>query len=148
MVVTFTIVINTLFNHLFFRTVVSKSTYPAFLASLDSDTRRTPVIFNHIHNVYYHGYSKSAGTFTADRDGIYLFLYNIEVQGGLVRTALGVNGVDKFETRSDGRHSGYDDTSATAVLELSKNDRVAINVKSGEVDSGQSLFFGILLIEL
>lgn len=87
------------------------------------------------------------GAFTADRDGVYLFLYNIEAYREIVRTTLRVNGVEKLETRSDGRHSTYDDTSAVTVLELSVNDQVSIGVKDGTVDNPGSLFFGVLLIE-
>uniref|UniRef100_A0A8W8I9T9 C1q domain-containing protein n=1 Tax=Magallana gigas TaxID=29159 RepID=A0A8W8I9T9_MAGGI len=126
---------------------VNKTTYPLFLAHLYSDSSRTPVVFSRIYSSYHHGYSGSTGIFTADRDGIYIFLYNIEANRGLVRTDLRVNGVEKFETRSDGRHSGYDDTSAVAVLELSSNDQVSVGVKYGTVDGGQSLFFGTLLAE-
>lgn len=126
---------------------VNKTTYPLFLAHLYSDSSRTPVVFSRIYSSYHHGYSGSTGIFTADRDGIYIFLYNIEANRGLVRTDLRVNGVENFETRSDGRHSGYDDTSAVAVLELSSNDQVSVGVKYGTVDGGQSLFFGTLLAE-
>lgn len=65
----------------------------------------------------------------------------------LVRTTLRVNGIDKFETRSDRRHSGFDDTSAVEVLGLSSNDQVSVGLKYGKVDSRESLFFGVLLTE-
>ncbi|XP_062595463.1 uncharacterized protein LOC134256817 [Saccostrea cucullata] len=127
---------------------VSKSTYPAFLANLGSDTSRTPIVYRTTYGGYSHGYSTSTGIFTADRAGLYLFLYNTEGDSQLVRTALRVNGVEIFETRADGRHSGYDDTAAVTVLQLSSNDQVSIGVKSGTADSGQTLFFGILLYEI
>ncbi|XP_062581894.1 uncharacterized protein LOC134243673 isoform X2 [Saccostrea cucullata] len=127
-------------------TSVSKSTFPAFLAHASRDSNSTPVVYNQAHGSYHHGYSTSTGIFTADRDGFYLFLYNTEAYSRVTVTALRVNGVEIFETRSDGRRSDYDDTSAVTVLQLSKNDRVSIGVKSGEVDDGQSLFFGILLL--
>lgn len=66
-----------------------------------------------------------------------------------MNTALAaVNGNVKVETRSDGRHTGYDDTSAVTVLELASGDQVYVNIQSGEADDGQTLFFGILLFEL
>lgn len=74
-------------------------------------------------------------------------LYNIEARSEIVITTLRVNGVQKFETRSDGRHSGFDETSAVTVLELSLNDQVSIGVENGRADSPESLFFGVLLIE-
>ncbi|XP_048732012.2 uncharacterized protein LOC125648967 isoform X2 [Ostrea edulis] len=127
---------------------VSKSTYPAFLASLGSDFSSSPVVFGSTYSGYHHGYSTSTGIFTADRDGVYVFLYNIEAQSELVRTTLRVNGVDKFELRSDGRSTGYDDTSAVSVLQLSPGDQVSVERKYGTVDGGQSLFFGVLLFEM
>lgn len=125
-----------------------KSNYPVFLAHLSSRSSKTPVIFDKTHSSYHHGYSVRTGAFTADRDGVYLFLYNIEACNEIVRTTLRVNGIEKFETRSDGRHSFYDDTSAVTVLELSVNDQVSVGVKDGTVDSPESLFFGVLLIEM
>ncbi|XP_061180568.1 uncharacterized protein LOC133189173 [Saccostrea echinata] len=127
---------------------VSKSTFPAFLAHISGGSSSTPVVYNIAHGGYHHGYSTSTGVFTADRDGLYLFLYNTEGKSKVVRTALRVNGVEIFETRSDGRHSGYDDTSAATVLRLSSNDHVSVGVKFGTVDGYQSLFFGILLCEM
>ncbi|XP_061180565.1 uncharacterized protein LOC133189171 isoform X2 [Saccostrea echinata] len=127
---------------------VSKSTFPAFLAHINGASSSTPVVYNTAHSGYHHGYSTSMGVFTADRDGLYLFLYNTEGQNKVVRTALRVNGVEILETRTDGRRSDYDDTSAVTVLQLSSNDRVSIGIKSGTVDDGQSLFFGILLFEI
>lgn len=124
-----------------------KSNYPVFLAHLSSHSSRAPVIFDITHSGYHHGYSVSTGVFTADRDGVYLLLYNIEARSEIVITTLRVNGVQKFETRSDGRHSGFDETSAVTVLELSLNDQVSIGVENGRADSPESLFFGVLLIE-
>lgn len=129
--------------------IVSKVTYPAFLAHLSGSTTRSPVVFNRVHSGYHHGYSTSTGKFTVDRGGVYVFLHNIEAAGSVANTALAVNGNVKVETRSDGRHSGYDDTSAVTVLELSSGDQVYVNIQSGgEADDGQTLFFGILLFEL
>lgn len=125
-----------------------KSNYPVFLAHLSSHSSKTPVIFDKTHSSYHHGYSVRTGAFTADRDGVYLFLYNIEAHNEIVRTTLRVNGIEKFETRSDGRHSDFDDTSAVTVLELSVNDQVSVGVKDGTVDNPESLFFGVLLIEM
>ncbi|XP_048732014.1 uncharacterized protein LOC125648968 [Ostrea edulis] len=127
---------------------VSKSTYPAFLASLSGDFSGTPVVFGSTHSGYHHGYSTTTGIFTADRDGVYVFLYNIEAQSEIVRAALNVNGIDKFETRSDGRNNGYDDSSALSVLQLSSGDKVSVERKYGTVDGGQSMFFGVLLFEV
>lgn len=123
-----------------------KSNYPVFLASLSSNTSRTPVIFDRTHSGYHHGYSKSTGVFTANRDGIYIFLFQIVAQDELVGTNLRVNGVEKLEIRPDGRYSFFDDASAVTVLELSLNDQVSIGVKNGMVDR-KSLFFGVLLVE-
>lgn len=128
--------------------LVSKVRYPAFLAHLSGDTTRSPIVFNRVHSGYHHGYSTSTGKFTADRDGVYVFLHNIEAAGSVVNTALAVNGNVKVETRSDGRHTGYDDTSAVTVLGLASGDQVYVNIQSGEADDGQTLFFGILLFEL
>jgi hypothetical protein len=127
---------------------VSKSTYPAFISHLESDFSGSPVIFPRTHSGYHHGYSTSTGIFTADRDGVYVFLYNIEAQSERVRTTLRVNAVDKFELVSDGRNTGYDDSSAVSVLQLSSGDKVSVGRKYGTVDSGQSIFFGILLFEM
>lgn len=134
-----------IFIYLFFAAI--KSNYPGFLAHLSSRSSKTPVIFDKTHSSYHHGYSVSTGVFTADRDGIYLFLYNIEAYEEIVITTLRLNGVEKFETRSDGRLSKFDDSSAVTVLELSVNDHVSIGVKDGTVDNPESLFFGVLLIE-
>lgn len=131
--------------YIFFAAIKSK--YPVFLADMSSSSSKTPVIFDNTYSGYHHGYSESTGVYTADRDGIYLFLYNIEANGEKVITTLRVNGVTKFETRSDGRHSEYDDTSAVTVLELSLNDKVSIGVEIGKVKYPESLFFGVLLIE-
>lgn len=131
--------------YLFFAAI--KSNYPVFLAHMSSSSSKTPVIFNKTHSNYHHGYSVSTGIFTADRDGVYLFLYNIEARREIVRTNLRVDGVKKFETRSDGRHSNFDDTSAVTVLELSVNDEVSIGVENGTASTPESLFFGVLLIE-
>lgn len=134
-----------IFIYLFFEAIISN--YPVFLAHLSSRSSKTPVIFDKTHSSYHHGYSVSTGVFTADRDGVYLLLYNIEAYDEIVRATLRVNGVEKFETRSDGRLSNFDDTSAVTVLELSVNDHVSIGVKDGTVDNPESLFFGVLLIE-
>lgn len=88
-----------IFIYLFFAAI--KSNYPGFLAHLSSRSSKTPVIFDKTHSSYHHGYSVSTGVFTADRDGIYLFLYNIEAYEEIVITTLRLNGVEKFETRSD-----------------------------------------------
>lgn len=130
-----------IYIYLFFAAIISN--YPVFLAHLSSRSSKTPVIFDKTHS----SYSVSTGVFTADRDGVYLLLYNIEAYDEIVRATLRVNGVEKFETRSDGRLSNFDDTSAVTVLELSVNDQVSIGVKDGTVDNPESLFFGVLLIE-
>ncbi|XP_062584971.1 uncharacterized protein LOC134246608 isoform X1 [Saccostrea cucullata] len=129
-------------------TNVSKPTYPAFLAHIGKDSSRTPVVYDKAFGGYLHGYSTTSGVFTADRDGLYLFLYNTEAYKEIVRTAITVNGVEKFETRSDGRRTEYDDTSAVTLLQLFSNDRVYIEIKNGAVDENQSLYFGILLFEM
>lgn len=113
---------------------VSKSTFPAFLAKINGYSSSTPVVYDTAHSGYHHGYSTSTGVFTADRDGLYLFLYNTEGYNEVVLTMLTVNGVEMLETRSDGRHTYYDDTSAVTVLQLTSKDRVSIGVKSGRVD--------------
>ncbi|XP_048735534.2 uncharacterized protein LOC125650984 [Ostrea edulis] len=128
---------------------VSRSTYPAFLASLSGDFSGTPVVFGTTYSGYHHGYSTTTGIFTADRDGVYVFLYNIEAQWNLVRATLNVNGIDIFETRSDGRSYVYDETStAVSVLQLSSGDKVYVELKYGTVSGGESMFFGVLLFEL
>ncbi|XP_062566094.1 uncharacterized protein LOC134228452 isoform X1 [Saccostrea cucullata] len=129
-------------------TNVSKSTYPAFLAYLIRDSSRTPVVYDVAVGSYHHGYSTSTGVFTADRDGLYLFLSNTEAYKEIVRTVLTVNGVGKFETRADGRRTGYDDSSAVTVLRLSSNDQVNIVIKTGTVNEVQSLFLGIFIFEI
>jgi hypothetical protein len=127
---------------------VSRSTYPVFLASLSRDFSGTTIVFDKTHSVYHHGYSTTTGIFTADRDGVYLFLCNIEAQTHIVRATLNLNGVDIFETRSDGRNNGYDDSSAVSVLQLSTGDKVSVKRKDGEVDGGETVFFGVLLFEM
>ncbi|XP_062607509.1 uncharacterized protein LOC134269331 [Saccostrea cucullata] len=127
---------------------VSKSTFPAFLAHARLGSDSTPVVYDKAHGGYHHGYSTNTGVFTADRDGLYLFLCNTETFTRATVTALRVNEVEIFETRSDARHVNFDSTSAVTVLHLSSNDRVSIGVKSGRVDEKQSLFFGILLHEM
>jgi hypothetical protein len=77
-----------------------------------------------------------------------VFLFNTEADDELVRTTLIVNGIDKFEQRADGRNTGYDDTAAVSVIQLSSGDKVSVGRKYGTVDSGQSIFFGILLFEM
>jgi hypothetical protein len=79
---------------------------------------------------------------------VYVFLVNIEAQKKLVHTTLRVNGVDKFELRSDGRSANYDDSAAVSVLQLSSGDQVSVGCKYGTVDSGESIFFGVLLFEM
>lgn len=120
-----------------------KSNYPVFLARLSSNASRTPVIFDTTHSGYHRGYSKSTGVFTADRDGIYLFLFQMVAITKQVRTNLIVNGVEKLEIRP---YSYPHDASAVTVLELSLNDQVSIGVKNGTVTT-RSLFFGVLLVE-
>ncbi|XP_056015426.1 uncharacterized protein LOC125673044 [Ostrea edulis] len=127
---------------------VSKSTYPAFISRLSSRYSGTPVLFNQTFSGYHHGYSVTTGIFTADRDGVYVFLYNIEAYNEIVLTTLRVNGVDKFELRSAGRSTEYDDTSAVSVLQLSSGDQVSVGLKHGTVDDDESLFFGVLLFEM
>lgn len=131
--------------YLFFAEI--KSDYPVFLASRSLNSSRAPVIFDTTHSVYHRGYSKSTGVFTADRNGIYIFLFRLEAKHELVRTNLRVNGVEKLEIRPDGRYSYFDDASAVTVLELSLNDQVSIGIKNGTVDDTGSLFFGVLLVE-
>jgi hypothetical protein len=77
-----------------------------------------------------------------------VFLYNIEAHTQITRATLNVNGIDIFETRSDGRNNGYDDTSAVSVLQLSTGDKVSVARKYGTVDGGESIFFGVLLFEV
>ncbi|XP_062584987.1 uncharacterized protein LOC134246625 [Saccostrea cucullata] len=129
-------------------TNVSQSTYPGFSAHINSPSSTTPVVYDSPHGTYHHGYSTSTGIFTADREGLYLFLYNTDAKSEVVRTALTVNGVEIFETRSDGRRTVYDDTSAVAVLHLYSNDSIFIKIKDGTVDGYESLFFGILLFQM
>lgn len=129
--------------YLFFAEI--KSNYPVFLASRSLNSSRAPVIFDTTHSGYHHGYSKSTGVFTADRNGIYIFFFQLEANT-LVRAHLRVNGVEKLEIRPDGRYSYFDDASAVTVLELSLNDQVSIGVKNGTV-ARKSLFFGVLLVE-
>jgi hypothetical protein len=96
---------------------VSKSTFPAFICHLGFDSSASPVVFGTAHSGYHHGYSTRTGIFTAGRDGVYVFLSNVKSDDDLVYTTLRVNGVDKFELRSDGRNTGYDETSAVSVLQ-------------------------------
>lgn len=133
--------------YLFFAEI--KSNHPVFLASLSSNSSRTPVIFDRTNSDYHHhdGYSNSTGVFTADRDGIYIFFFHIVTKIELVVANLRVNGVEKLDIRSDGRNSYLDDASAVTVLELSLNDQVSIGVKNGTVDETGSFFFGVLLVE-
>lgn len=114
---------------------------------MSSNSSRTPVIFDTTHFGYHHGYSKSTGVFTADRDGIYIFLFHTVASYELVRINLRVNGVEKLEIRSDGRYTYLNDDSAVTVLELSLNDQVSIGVKNGTVCDEGSVFFGVLLVE-
>lgn len=128
--------------------LVSKATYPAFLVHLSGSSSSSPIVFNRVHSRYSHGYSTTSGKFTADRDGVYIFLHNIEADSRIVTTTLRVNGENKAETRSDGRHSGYDDSAVVSVLQLFTGDQVYVAIQTGTADDGQSLFFGVLLYEL
>lgn len=128
--------------------LVSKATYPAFLVHLSGSSSSSPIVFNRVHSRYSHGYSTTSGKFTADRDGVYIFLHNIEADSRIVTTTLRVNGENKVETRSDGRHSGYDDSAVVSVLQLFTGDQVYVAIQTGTADGGQSLFFGVLLYEL
>lgn len=117
------------------------------MAKLYSSSRRSPIVFDQVYPNYSHGYSTSTGVFTADRNGVYIFLVNIEAHKMTTVTAIKVNGQEKTETRSDGRHESYDDTCAVSVLQLNENDRVSVKLKSGTADEGQTIFFGFLLHE-
>lgn len=127
--------------------VVIKLKYLVFLVDMFLSFLKIFVIFDNIYFGYYYGYLESMGVYMVDWDGIYLFFYNIEVNGEKVIIILRVNGVIKFEMRFDGCYFEYDDIFVVIVLELFLNDKVLIGVEIGKVKYLEFFFFGVLLIE-
>jgi hypothetical protein len=123
---------------------VSKSTYPAFLAS-GGNFSGSPVVFDKTFSGYHHGYSTSTGIFTVDRHGVYVFHYYFTTTGyDFTRATLNVNGISILDYRSVG--FVYHD-SAVYVLQLSTGDKVTIERKYGTSED-VSFFFGTLLFEM
>lgn len=98
--------------------LVFKVRYLVFFVYFSGDIICFFIVFNCVYLGYYYGYLMSIGKFIVDCDGVYVFLYNIEVVGFVVNIVLVVNGNVKVEIRFDGCYMGYDDMFVVIVLEL------------------------------
>ncbi|XP_062620133.1 uncharacterized protein LOC134281718 [Saccostrea cucullata] len=109
----------------------SMTSRSAFMAMAPLSTSSSPVYFS----TEYLDTSDSffIDRFQANKDGVYLFFWNMEAGDRLLKSWLQVNGETVGQTISDGRNLGYDSGSNLTILRLRKKDVVTVRQDSRAV---------------
>lgn len=129
--------------------VAFSATYPGHFNSRNGQT----IVFPHILSNVGSGYNNQDGVFTAPVDGVYVFFCKItqSVNDNDLYYQFILNGSVKTVTLVFGRSDDTNRTSSTLiVLQLSRGDRVWIQMKHGgshwgQRDGGDQSFSGFML---
>lgn len=129
--------------------VAFSATYPGHFNSRNGQT----IVFPHILSNVGSGYNNQDGVFTAPVDGVYVFFCKItqSVNDNDLYYQFILNGSVKTVTLVFGRSDDTNRTSSTLiVLQLSRGDRVWIQMKQGgrhwgQRDGGDQSFSGFML---
>nr|XP_034326622.1 uncharacterized protein LOC109620900 isoform X2 [Crassostrea gigas] len=114
----------------------------AFHAVAYSPTSNAVVIFDHVITNVGGGYDNTTGVFTVPTPGLYVFSWTIETYGQRTEAVLLVNDVQQALSRADQASSYYDTTTSFAVLNLTLNDKININVTMGSAQAMHTMFSG------
>uniref|UniRef100_K1PLR7 Complement C1q-like protein 4 n=1 Tax=Magallana gigas TaxID=29159 RepID=K1PLR7_MAGGI len=114
----------------------------AFHAVAYSPTNNAVVIFDHVITNVGGGYDNTTGVFTVPTPGLYVFSWTVETYGQRTEAVLLVNGVQQALSRADEAPSYYDTTTSFAVLNLTLNDEVNINVTMGSAQAMHTMISG------
>ncbi|XP_061186277.1 uncharacterized protein LOC133194311 [Saccostrea echinata] len=120
----------------------STSSCSAFMAMAPFSTSSSPLFFSTEYldtsNLFYYD------RFQANKDGVYLFFWNMEAGNRHLKSWLQVNNRTVGQTISDGRNAGYDSGSNLAILRLHMNDIVTV-IQDSRAVGDQTMISGYFM---